>query len=74
MFIGRTYKQTGYGERSIRFADEDAGVATCTYNYQMGHDERSAMARRITAALNLTRNLSIEVMEAMPPLVEGAAS
>jgi len=68
MFEGRTYKQVGYGARSIRFADEDGGVATTTYSYKLTQDEREAMARRITAALNLTRHLTVEQMEAAAPL------
>lgn len=68
MFEGRKYKQVGYGERAIRFADADGGVATTAYSYSMTDDERAAMARRITAALNLTTNLSVEQMEAIGPL------
>jgi len=64
MFEGRLYKQSGYGARTIRFADADGGVATATYSYKLTDDERAAMARRITAALNFTRNLSIERLEA----------
>jgi hypothetical protein len=63
MFEGRIYRQVGYGSRTIRFADTDGGVATTTYNFSMSDDEREAMARRITAALNLTRNLTVEQME-----------
>jgi len=68
MFEGRKYKQVGYGERAIRFADADSGVATTAYSYSMTDDERAAMARRITAALNLTTNLTVEQMEAIGPL------
>lgn len=64
MFEGRTYKQSGYGARTIRFADTDGGVATTTYSYKLTDDERAAMARRITAALNFTRNMSVERLEA----------
>lgn len=67
MFEGRTYKHGGYGGRSIRFADEDGGVATTAYSYKLSDDERDAMARRITAALNLTRHLTTEQMEAAAP-------
>lgn len=70
MFEGRTYRQVGYGSRTIRFADSDGGVATTTYSYSMTPEEREAMARRITAALNLTRNLTVEQMEAAAPLVD----
>ncbi|WP_459572662.1 hypothetical protein [Cupriavidus sp. 8B] len=64
MFEGRSYKQTGYKGRAIRFADLDSGVATTAYSYAMSNEERDAMARRITAALNFTRNLTVEDMEA----------
>ncbi len=33
MFEGRSYKQVGFGARSIRFADSEGGVATTTYSY-----------------------------------------
>ena len=69
-FEGRTYKQKGgYRENAIRFADHDGGVATTAYSYDMSEEEKYAMARRITAALNLTRHLSVEQMEAAAPLV-----
>jgi hypothetical protein len=68
MFEGRTYKQVGLGARTIRFADADCGVATTTYSYKLDDDERAAMARRITAALNLTRFLSIEQLENSAPI------
>lgn len=58
----------GYGARTIRFADADCGVATTTYSYKLDDNERAAMARRITAALNLTRFLSIEQMENNAPI------
>lgn len=69
MFEGRIYKQVGFGSRTVRFADADCGVATTTYSYKLTEDERAAMARRITAALNLTRNLTTEQMEAAAPLL-----
>lgn len=68
MFEGRTYQQVGYGSRTIRFADAEGGVAKTTYSYKLNDDERAAMARRITAALNLTRFLSVEQMEMYVPL------
>lgn len=70
MFEGRTYRQVGYGSRTIRFADTDGGVATTTYSILMTQEERAAMARRITAALNFTRNLTVEQMEAAASLVD----
>lgn len=73
MFEGRKYRQMGYGNRAIRFADIDGGVATTTYNYSMTDEERAAMARRITAALNLTTNLTIKQIEAIWRLVRSHA-
>jgi hypothetical protein len=71
MFEGREYKQKGgYKANAIRFADVDGGVATTTYNFAMSDEEKHAMARRITAALNLTRHLTVEQMEAAAPLVK----
>lgn len=64
MFEGRKFKQVGFGARTIRFADADCGVATTTYSYKLTEDQRAAMARRITAALNHTRNMSVEQLEA----------
>lgn len=63
MFEGRRYAQTGYGGRAIRFADKDGGVATTAYSYAMSNGDKAEMARRITAALNLTSNFSTEHME-----------
>ncbi len=74
MFDGRTYRQTGFGSRTIRFADVDGGVATTTYSYSLRDVERAAMARRITAALNLTRHLTIEEMEAAAPITKRAVA
>lgn len=62
-FVGRKYCQVGYGSRTIRFADVDGGVATTTYSYSMTQDERSEMARRITAALNLLSGMTTEEIE-----------
>lgn len=70
MFNGREYKQKGgYRDNAIRFADADGGVATTAYSFSMSDEEKHAMARRITAALNLTRHLTVEQMEAAAPLV-----
>lgn len=69
MFEGRTYYQGGgYSGLAIRFADVDGGVATTAYSYGMTKEERFEMARRITAALNLTRNLTTEQIEGMEAL------
>lgn len=69
MFEGREYKQKGgYRNNAIRFADVDGGVATTAYCYSMSEDEKYAMARRIAAALNLTRHLTVEQMENAAPL------
>lgn len=70
MFEGRTYRQKGsYKGWAIRFADVDGGVATTSYSYGMSDVARFEMARRITAALNLTRHLTTEQMEQSAPLV-----
>lgn len=72
MFEGRTYQQQGgYKGWAIRFADQSKspGVATTAYSFALSDDERFAMARRITAALNLTKHLTVEQMEAAAPLV-----
>ncbi len=69
MFEGRKYQQVGFGNRAIRFADQNGGVATTTYSYSMSEEERAAMARRITAALNLTTHLTVEQMERAAPLL-----
>lgn len=69
MFEGRIYRQVGHRSRTIRFADTDGGVATTTYSFSMSDQEREAMARRITAALNLTRNLTVEQMESAAAII-----
>lgn len=68
MFKGRIYYQNGgYRGNSIRFLAESGGdaggVATTAYNYSMSPALRHEMARRITAALNLTRDMEIEEIE-----------
>ena len=69
MFEGRTYTQnSGYKGWGIRFGDLDGGVATTAYSYSMSEVERFEMARRITAALNLTRYLTTEQIEQNAPL------
>lgn len=42
---------------------EKAEPATTTYNYSMTQEERHEMARRITAALNLTRDMETDEIE-----------
>lgn len=65
MFEGRTYTQnSGYKGWGIRFSDHDGGVATTAYSYKLSEAERFEMARRITAALNFTRNMRVEQLEA----------
>lgn len=66
MHEGRKYVQAGgYKTTAIRFADgkSQPGVATTTYSFGMSTEEKYEMARRITAALNLTRNLTVEQIE-----------
>jgi hypothetical protein len=73
MFEGRTYLHDGgYKGWAIRFADQSKapGVATTAYSFAMSDAERLEMARRITAALNLTRFLTVEQMEASAPLLQ----
>lgn len=65
----RRFKQYGKPEwyaYSVRFADgRKEGVATCAYNHGMTAEEKVAMARRITAALNATAHLTVEQIEAL---------
>lgn len=69
MFEGRRYKQAGgFADRAVRFSDKDGGVCTTTYNYSMTDEEKWQMARRITAALNYTSNLTTDQMERSEPL------
>ena len=69
MFEGRTYTHnSGYKGWGIRFGDQDGGVATTAYSYSMSEAERFEMARRIAAALNLTRYLTIEQLEHNAPI------
>lgn len=67
MFEGRTYiHEGGYKATAIRFdgVTKHKGVATTSYSFGMSDEERWEMARRITAALNLTTNLTVEQIEA----------
>jgi len=66
MHEGRRYVHAGgHKTTAIRFADgkSQPGVATTSYSYGMSDEEKFEMARRITAALNLTRNLTVEQIE-----------
>ncbi|WP_338924776.1 hypothetical protein V0M98_34720 (plasmid) [Pseudomonas silesiensis] len=68
MFQGRKYvQQGGYKGWAVRFADNLSapGVATTSYSFAMSDKERYEMARRITAALNLTSKYTIDQIEAM---------
>lgn len=71
-FTGRSYKLKGTGDydgRCIRFDDgTGSGVATTTYSYAMDMREKCVMARRITAALNATKHLTIEEIEGLAEL------
>lgn len=76
-FVGRRYVQHGgYRACAIRFKGMETtaggGVATTTYCYSMSPEQRHAMARRITAALNLTSNLTVEQIEQL--MAEQAAT
>lgn len=63
MFTRRTFRQTGYGQRTVRFADIDGAVCTTTYSTSMSHEERAEMAKRITAALNFTMDLETGMLQ-----------
>lgn len=66
MFEGKKYVQAGgYKGWATRFDEKTKapGVCTTSYSYGMTPTERFEMARRITAALNLTTNLTTEQME-----------
>jgi len=67
MFKGRIYYQHGgYRSNAIRFTNgsgDGGGVATTTYSYSLSQEERYEMARRITAALNLTRDMDTDEIE-----------
>jgi hypothetical protein len=67
-FVGRSYAhEGGHKGWAIRFADSKQcrGVATTSYSYGMSDEQRTEMARRITAALNLVRHLDVEQIEAL---------
>lgn len=70
MFEGRTYVQKDEPDgQSVQFSDTNEQVASTAQNESMQSAERSAMARRIAASLNLTRHLTTKQMEVAPPLV-----
>jgi len=52
----------GHRGRTVRFDDGQA-CCTCTYNYSMTDEEKQALARRITAALNATRHIQLDDLE-----------
>lgn len=54
----------GHFGRTVRF-DDGQPCCTCTYNYSMTDGEKQALARRIAAAINLTRHLKLEELEAL---------
>ncbi|MCX7585064.1 hypothetical protein [Phenylobacterium sp. 58.2.17] len=57
------------GHRSVRLAlsQSDVGLATATYSYNLTHEERTRVARRIAALWNLAAasQWSTEAIEAM---------
>lgn len=78
-FVGRLYTQHGgYRACSVRFKGMEntagGGVATTTYCYSMSPEQRHAMARRITAALNLTSQLTVEQIEQLAAEVSARTS
>ena len=50
--------------RTVRF-DNGEPCCTCTYNYKMTEPEKASLARRIAAALNATRHMSLDEMKAV---------
>lgn len=56
----------GYKRSTVRFVD-DTACCTCTYNYGMDDEKKTLLARRIAAALNLTRHLTVEQIESLLP-------
>lgn len=73
MFEGRRFAHGGgYKDWAIRFGDCKirTGAATTAYSFGMSDLERTELARRITAALNFTRNIPTEQLEAAVPLTK----
>lgn len=60
----------GYKASTVRF-DDGTACCTCTYNYSMSDADKTQLARRIAAALNLTRYLTVEQIESIRPNASG---
>lgn len=54
----------GYKRSTVRFTDGDP-CCTSTYNHRMDDEEKELMARRIAAALNATRHMTLGELERM---------
>lgn len=52
----------GYKPSTVRFVD-GSPCCTTTYNYRMSDEDKNRLARRIAAALNLTRGMTVEQLE-----------
>lgn len=62
--IPRAVVDGGYKPSTVRFED-GTPCCTSTYNYRMPDEEKALLARRIAAALNLTRHLTVEQIESL---------
>lgn len=77
MYQGRLYRRFGINGHCIGFADrsrqddqtcKDGGIVTVTYAAEFSQVEKTAMARRIVAAMNLTSAYTLEHLELAAPL------
>lgn len=77
MYQGRLYRRFGLNGHCIGFADRtredehtcrDGGIVTVTYAGEFSQAEKSGMARRILASMNLTSMFAVEDLEEIAPL------
>jgi len=56
--------EKSYQGATVRF-NSGGGCCTTTYSYGLSREARHQLAKRVAAALNATRHLSLEELEAM---------
>lgn len=61
---------SGFQGWGIRFRDVDCGAATTAYSFALSAEDRAELARRIAAALNLTRRMTDAQLDQLAEKVE----
>lgn len=68
MSNSRIFRRLGFRNLHIGYKGRESGFVSVAYAHELSDAEKQAMAARIVAALNLTRNLPLAVLEKTDPL------